>query len=139
MIKHKVSGVILKSGVVSCRIPVTVEFVYDPSDPLAVEIIFDWTDDDGDGASTIWTVARGLLVVGCASPMAYGSGDFRLRLDRASDTVITCMKTPEGHADVGIDAQGLINFLDATTAAVRLGDECLDSAIDEALKEILGS
>lgn len=139
MIKHKVKGVILKSEAETVSVPVTAEFVYDPADPLAVEIIFDWKDIDGEH-SVIWTVSRELLLRGVVSREPYGGGDVRLRYEgEEANRVIMCLRNPSGHADIGLNQQQIVGFLNLTTNAVRFGDECLTESIDEALKEILGS
>lgn len=139
MIKHKVEGVILKSGAETVSVPVIAEFVYDPADPLAVEIIFDWEDGDGPQV-VVWTVSRELLLRGVVSRTPYGGGDVRMRYEgEETNRVIICLRNPSGHADVGLNQEQMVHFLNLTTDVVRFGDECLTGAIDEALKEILGS
>jgi hypothetical protein len=135
MIQHTISGTVFRSGGQRVNIPIEVELAYDEeNDPLAVQMIF--KDVNGE-EEVCWVMGRELVMRGSVSRMPYGAGDVRFRFDPLSGDVLVCLKTDEAHADVSLDRDGLIRFLNATQDACKLGDEPLDDLIDQELKELL--
>lgn len=134
MIQHTVSGHVLKTGGMSVNTPVDVEMAYDEeNDPLAVQMIFKVEEE----AEVCWVMSRELIMRGTTSRMPYGAGDVRFRAEPEFDRVLVCLRTPEGHADIGLNRTELIDFLNCTQSVVPLGREPLDDLIDQELKELL--
>lgn len=99
-------------------------------DPFGVVIEF--TEDGLEGVG--WVVGRELLMRGITSTSPYGQGDFKLR--RAGNTVICCLTSHEGHADVLMPYGPLRDFLSATTDSVPVGEEKVEAELDSFLKEL---
>lgn len=136
MIQHEVTGTVLKTGAISVNQPVTVEMAFDEeNDPLAVQMIFKIEDQE----EVCWVMGRELLMRGTCSLAPYGTGDIRFRSEPYADRVLVCLRSPGGHADVGLKRSELIDFLNRTQAVLKLGDEPLDQLIDEAIEEILSA
>lgn len=113
---------------------VDVRMTYNPEyDPMAVIVEF---TEDGQGGVP-WVMGRELLIRGATSQQPYGHGDVKLR--RAGGVVIVCLESPDGHADVLLPYTALTAFLSATTEAVPVGEEPVDSELDKFLEEVLGS
>lgn len=134
MISSQFQAILARSGQQFCHIPVRVELRYDENDPLAFSITF----TEQGGLSAPWSVSRDLLVeaMGCTTPT--GFGDVRFRHDPLSGHVLTCIKSPDGHADIKLPLQQVREFLEmsedeAAEAVKELGD-----IVDEAIKGILG-
>ena len=134
MIQHTVSGTVLKQDGGYVSVPVDVEVAYDEeNDPLAIQMIF-----KAEGQPEVcWVMGRELMMRGATSRFPYGSGDVRFRAEPEFDRVLVCLRTPGGHADIGLNRTELIDFLNCTQAVVPLGREPLDDLIDQELKELL--
>lgn len=134
MIQDTVNGTILKTGGQLVSIPVQVEMAYDEEhDPLAIQMIFKVEGEE----EKCWIMARELIMYGSTSRMPYGTGDIRFRSDPEHNRVLVCLRTPQGHADVGLNREQLIDFLNRTQAVCKLGDEPIDDLIDDAIEELL--
>ena len=134
MIQHTVSGTILKVGDQHVRMPVQVEMAFDEeNDPLAVQMIFQAQDED----EVCWVMGRELIMRGVTSVIPHGTGDVKFRAEPHLDRVLVCLRSPGGHADVGLNRTELIDFLNQTQAACKLGDEPIEALMDQELKELL--
>lgn len=134
MIQHTVSGTVLKVGDQHVRIPVPVEMAFDEeNDPLAVQMIFKVEDED----EVCWIMGRELVMRGSTSALPYGTGDVRFRVEPHFDRVLVCLRSPGGHADIGLNRTELIDFLNRTQAVCKLGEEPIEDLMDQELKELL--
>lgn len=138
MIKHSVQGLIEGAGGPMRDIPVEIEFCYDPEDPLAVEMTFEYEDEVFGPLVVIWAVSRELLAQGVTSTIPQGRGDIQLHL-ASRDSARIFLSSPDGQARIQLPRQELVRFLNATQDIVRLGEECMDEVIDGAIEEILNS
>jgi hypothetical protein len=134
MIQHTVSGTILKLGDRRFQVQIPVEMAFDEeNDPLAISMIFKVPDQE----EVCWTMGRELVMRGATSSTPYGGGDVRFRSEPDLNRVLVCLRSAGGHADIGLDRNELIAFLNRTQSACKLGDEPLDDLIDQELKELL--
>lgn len=143
MITRKMKAVIARSQNAVAKfmnVPIQVELAWDPdTDPLAVMAIFSLPGDQtasGEDEEIVWVFGRDLLTAGLQSLAPTGLGDVRFRLASvARVNLITCLKSPEGHADVLLPVIDVETFLGETFQHTPLGAEVTDDLVDEFLKE----
>ncbi len=137
MLTEKITAYIAQYGQVRRDTPVNVEFGFDPKhDPFAISALF--KGDIVEDEAQVWTFARDLIMRGSTSISCYGDGDVRFQYFPEKEGVIMCLKNPTGHADVWLDHEELIAFLEKTTELLPVGEESTEEAVDEILKELLG-
>lgn len=131
------TGTMIRSGRYVCRIPVEIDFRYDPvAEPLAVEASI--SSPNIEEGVVVWVFARDLLVTAANTLTGVGEGDVKFRRDEEVGVMFFCIKNPEtlSHADFELPLQSVRTFLAETTteaAAVNL-----DDAVDRFLEEVLG-
>lgn len=137
MITEKIRAHIAHRGYPLAAQPVNTEFAYDEvGDPLVIMVRFTGDDIVEDGEQ-VWAFARELIIRGSqATDEPYGEGD--VRFQQVNGGVIMSLNNATGHADVWLSKPELEAFLEKTTELVPVGQENIESAIDLALKELLG-
>ncbi len=115
-------------------VPVQVDLRYDPSDPYAVQAVFDIGTDE----PVHWVFARDLLdegLVGEAgsgdvitSPARDGEGRLCLRLE---------LRSPDGSAVLLADAENVLRFLGITYQLVPAGTESDHLDLDPVIATLL--
>lgn len=139
MIEKEMTGVILNTAVTGpVRVPVRVGLTYDEiNDPYAVQAVF--ADSAADGDDIHWTFSRDSMYQGVAASGVFsvGSGNVRFKLEPALGALVCCLRSPEGHADIGLPLGDVQSFLDACTQAVPLGRESVEDALDSFIEEVL--
>lgn len=135
MIQDIISGTVLQVGTESVSREVEVEMAFDEeNDPLALMMIF---RVDGEG-EVCWTVARELIMCGATNLFPVGEGDVKVRADYGNGRVLMCLTSPLGHADIGLDREELVDFLNRTQAVCPLGEEPIEALVDQELADLLG-
>lgn len=137
MIEARFKGKLLTSGQQMTNKPVDVELFYDDeNDPLTVQMVLTVVDED----EVCWVVSRELLLRGVASLTPLGDGDVRVRGEAALDTVIVCLRSPQGHADIWYPHGRVVSFLNRTMDACRFGgtaeEETVAGHLDAFLAEL---
>lgn len=134
MTARKLQGVIYKTNGFVVNFPILVDLVYDAeNNPLAVQMIIDG-DRQGD---IVWVFSRDLMASGLRSYTTVGQGDVRFRYNPTDNALLVCLRRPEGHADLGLPAEGVAAFLEKASEEAPFGAEELDSHIDELIEELL--
>lgn len=135
MIQDVINGTVLQVGTESVSQEVEVELAFDEeNDPLALMMIFRVEGED----EVCWTMGRELAMRGVMSLGPYGGGDVRFRADYSNNRVMMCLRTPGGHADVALNREELIDFLNRTQAVCKLGEEPIEALMDQELADLLG-
>jgi hypothetical protein len=80
-----------------------------------------------------------LLQEGSESEVAVGEGDVRIRTDNNGNVVVVCLRSHEGHADLGLPAHWVRPFLMDVQPATAQCAALLDARIDDLIEEILGA
>lgn len=132
MIVREFAGTVLRAGGVNVNNPVLVELVYDPTNPYAVKTSFSAPGEE----AVVWHLGRELLWKGVRSRSALGDGDVRVRA--SGPGVVLCLRSPEGHADIGLPLAEVDQFLADTIIECPFGHEDVDARIDRILADILG-
>lgn len=133
MISATFPAIILKSGSDRVAIPVEVTFTYDADyDPFAVQMLVEVPGEP----DVVWYFSRELLLRGVNSFTPVGSGDVKFRYD-GSDRLLMCLRTPEGHADLGLPHGRVGGFLQETLELASASVECPVEMIDNLIEEIL--
>ena len=109
---------------------ITVDFVYDRSDPWAVSLRFP-ADEDGP---IVWCVARCLLSEGLNQVM--GDGDFRVT--PADGMVRLQLSSPYGAAACAVDIDEMEEFVIESFALVPEGSERRHVDLDALVDALLG-
>jgi hypothetical protein len=108
----------------------TVEFIFDPSDPLeVVTMIFRYPNGGAE-----WTTSRE-VIVDTFEKGAGGIGDLCLSLKL--DKVLLRIRGEDGDADVVIDGYALESFYKAIKQVVPHPRRSVERAIDTVLERIL--
>lgn len=132
MITNEVHAIVLKSNGETCYIPFTASFRWEPENPLAVHMVLHLLEGD-----VTWVVGRELLQRGATSLLSVGDGDVKVKREGpASSRLLVCLKSPEGHADIGFNQPHVVRFLNRTVAVTPIGEESLDTQLDELIEEI---
>jgi hypothetical protein len=132
MITNQVHALILKSNGQNCYIPFQAELKWDPAEPLAVHMVCHLDDGDRD-----WMIGRDLLAEGAVSLKSVGDGDVRIKREGpVSSRLLVCLRSHDGHADLGLNQPHVIRFLGRIQTACPLGQEDITDQIDELIKEI---
>lgn len=118
-------------------VPVNLELKFDPANPISISALF--TGELVEDEAQEWVFGRDLMMRGSVSLQRTGDGDVRFQyLGPQRGGVIMCLNNPTGHADVWLNQEQLVNFLEETAELVEVGAEDMTELIDEALKELLG-
>lgn len=144
MIIHKFVGRVLLTNDTRVNKKVDVTLSWDEEhDPLAVQAFFethidtDEEDEDELEDSVTWTFGRELLYRGVNSHAPVGQGDIKIRYEGvALASVLLCLKTPEGHADIRLPHGEVYSFLTQTFKVCPIGSESLDAGVDDLLADI---
>lgn len=136
MIEAKFEGRLLVTNNTRLDEALSIELYFDEeNDPLAVQMVFKHDEDE-----VCWTVGRELLMRGSVSRAPYGSGDVGFRAEPNKNRILACLKSPEGHADIGLPQDEVIRFLNRTMAACRFGgieeEETVSGHVDALIAEI---
>lgn len=116
-------------------LPVQIELNWDPEiDPLAVQAIIQVEDEE----DVVWHFARDLLVQGCSTLFPCGGGDVKFRYQYNQGVILMCLRNLTGHADLALPAGEVMAFVKETLAIQKLGEEVVDTLLDEAIEEMLG-
>lgn len=135
MIVREFNGRVLMSGGTRCYLPVSIRLSYEPAvDPLAVVM----TVMDGEERIP-WMFALDLLQGGVESETPVGEGDVRIRTGNDGNAVVVCLRSHEGHADLGLPTRLVKSFLAAVGPATSECAVTLDARIDELIEEILNA
>ena len=135
MVTSSFAGRIIQSDGAVVLAPVGVRLTYSPdTDPLAVTMTF--LQDD---SKVVWTVGLDLLQEGVTVREKVGEGDVGFRLSSSRDKLLVCLKSPEGHADLGFPLAPVVAFLGHVQAASASCSVALDNQIDDLIEEILNS
>ncbi|MGW4729317.1 SsgA family sporulation/cell division regulator [Streptomyces shenzhenensis] len=118
----------------SQELPVSATLQYTSGDPYAVHIGFP-PDVSLSGTDVTWTFSRELLQEGMDAPA--GQGDVHIWPCGRAHTVLE-FHAPEGLALIQFDTDALRRFLKRTFAAVALGKENIDVAVDRGLAALVG-
>ncbi|MER6529084.1 SsgA family sporulation/cell division regulator [Streptomyces sp. NPDC001508] len=118
----------------SQELPVSATLRYTSGDPFAVHIGFP-PEVSLSGTDVTWTFSRELLKEGLAAPA--GHGDVHIWPCGRAHTVVE-FHAPEGLALIQFDTYALRRFLRRTFAAVALGKENIDLAVDRGLASLVG-
>lgn len=133
MITKEFQARIKRVGSTDVDAVVSVTLSYDADiDPFAVEAAFSAPDE----ADVTWYFSRDLLSQGSRSLVPCGSGDVKFRLFPDQGTVMVCLRSPGGHADVALPEQEIVDFLSETAGDAQVPDQRVDSLVDEFLKEV---
>lgn len=133
MITKEFQARIKRIGSTDVDVEVRVTLVHDANiDPFAVEAAFSAPDE----ADVTWYFSRDLLLRGSESLAPYGKGDVKFRLLPDQGTVMVCLRSPGGHADVALPEQEIVDFLSETAGDAQVPDQRVDSLVDEFLKEV---
>jgi hypothetical protein len=112
--------------------PVATELTYDSSDPFAVTVAFQTTEDP-----IVWTFARELLAQGLLEPM--GDGDVHVwpTLDDDGVAIVTVeLCSPDGDALVEVRSSDADAFVNRMHAVVAPGQETAYLELDRLIAEI---
>ncbi|MGW3953685.1 SsgA family sporulation/cell division regulator [Streptomyces sp. NPDC004752] len=118
----------------SQELPVSATLRYTAQAPFAVDIGFP-PDASLSGTDVTWTFSRELLQEGLEAPA--GHGDVHIWPCGRAHTVLE-FHAPEGLALIQFDTDVLRRFLKRTFAAVALGQENIDRAVDRDLAALVG-
>ena len=130
--------VVLDSGGMTGRGRMTVlTLLWQPEDPLAVEVLLTAQPDHPALPRGRWVVLRDFLRYGLDE--ATGDGEVRIRPDDVRDAVWFELARPGRAACVPLPRPVVRDFLDRTEAAVPCGEERSDAAIDALLARLLES
>lgn len=134
MISRKFQGMVLKTRNQNVRIPVGIEMAWDrENDPLAIQMIISVPNE----SEIAWWFSRSLLKNGINSVRKTGNGDVRFRYSGVAnglEVLYVCLRNATGHADIGLPHHEMLAFLEQTE---DVGDDCLETLIDEAIEDIL--
>lgn len=112
--------------------PVRSRWSYRADQPYTVTAAFQ-TDRD---RWVEWVFSRELLVEGLTGPA--GVGDVRLRpeAERGLNMLVVEIESPEGHAVLELDLEGVAGFLGATEELVAFGAESEYFDVDALIEEL---
>lgn len=115
--------------------PVLTRWTYCAADPFAISLSIMTRRE----AWIEWDLARDLLVAGLTGPV--GIGDVRVRPERVEDhdAVLVELHSPAGSALLELDQELLRRFVDASLAAVPLGQESAATDLDAEIEKITRS
>ena len=136
MITQTLEGRLLQTGSTRCRLPINVHLSYDPDEnPLAVTMV---VSEAGllDPERIPWEFALDLLQEGSVSHEAVGQGDVKIRIGNEPSTLLICLTSHEGHADLGLPMRAVRSFLANVQPATERCSALLGEQIDELIEEI---
>lgn len=136
MITSKFEGRIHLAMGQRMNIPCEVELAFDEeNDPLSVQMIVTPPGEE----DVVWVFGRELILRGIRSYTAFGEGDVKFRYDPRANQLLVCLKSPGGHADLGLPFEPVANFLEETIKLSAPGAEEVECHVDDLIKEILES
>jgi len=118
--------------------PVWVRFIYAPADPYALTLVMSDQPTFADDCTTVWTVARETVYVGCELRSSAGYGDFYANYI-SEQTVQFAIHAPNiGDTDVVIDVPRpkLSAFLQRTEVLVPVGRESEIIDLDRLITQL---
>jgi hypothetical protein len=131
VISRKFNARVLQSEGERVSTPIKAELTWDgENDPYAVLMIL-----SQDGDEVAWHFSRELLNDGLSARTPVGGGDVKVKSNGV--LVLVCLKSPEGHADIGLPRADVYAFLQQTFEKVPIGFEKCDDQLDEAIRDIL--
>ena len=112
--------------------PVVTRWTYSADDPFAVTLGVRTRSD----RFVEWLVARDLVIDSLRGPA--GCGDIRMSPQRVQgyDIVEIEIRSTDGRAILEVDRDLLMEFVEATTALVAVGDEAAHMDLDAAINKI---
>ena len=112
--------------------PVVTRWTYTVDDPFAVTLGVRTRSD----RFVEWLIARDLVLASLQAPT--GCGDVRMSPQRVQDYDIVEIeiRSTDGRAILEVDRDKLLEFVDATTRLVPVGDELLHVDIDAEIDKI---
>lgn len=135
MISFELPGRILVLDTTQIRPPIQigVTLSYDgENDPLAVQMLV-----DREGEETVaWYFSRLLLANGINNYSPVGAGDVKVRRS-PRNTVVICLRSPSGHADIEVPIDSVVQYLAASMDAYIRAEDRMDELVDRGLKELL--
>jgi hypothetical protein len=130
--------VVIDDGGSTGRGRITVlTLLWQPEDPLAVEILLVAQPDHPALPRGRWVVLRDFLRYGLDEPT--GDGAVRIRPDSARSRVQLELARTGRDAVVSVPTDTLLAFLEQTERAVPSGSERSEEAIDALLAKLLGA
>ena len=111
--------------------------LWDPEDPLAVELLLVAQPDHPALPRGRWVVLRDFLRYGLDEPT--GDGAVRISPDPARERVRLDLARPGRDATVSVPRETVLAFLEQTERAVARGTERSEDAIDALLARLLGT
>lgn len=133
MISSNFRALLVKVDDTPTRIPVMVRAEYDPADPMAVTLIFNYDNED----SSPWTVSYELLEAALKTEHHVGAGDVKFRQDAPQGRLYTCVKSKTGHADVALPLGMVKEFMAQTEDDYIRAQDGIPAQVDALLEEIL--
>lgn len=109
------------------------ELVFEPTDPYAVTMRL-----EARSGSVVWTFARELLAEGLYEPV--GEGDVQVwpcLSNRGDAVVIIELSSPDGTAMLQAPSRAVHDFVAASLAAVPVGAETANLAMDDLISQLL--
>jgi hypothetical protein len=132
VITNQVNAIVLKSGSTSCYVPFEAELRWNSDDPFAVRLVCHLAEGDN-----VWAMSRELLRQGSTSLHRVGEGDIKIRREGpVSSRLLVCLRSHEGHADIGLNQPHVVRFLQRVEQAHPMGSEDVTSQIDDFLEEL---
>jgi hypothetical protein len=129
---------VIDEGGLSGRGRLTVlRLSWEPSDPLAVELVLSAQPDHPALPRGRWVVLRDFLRYALDEPT--GDGAVRLRPDEERDRLWFELARPGRAACVSVPRPLVRDFLARTEQAVPCGEERSDQALDDLLERLLSS
>ena len=115
--------------------PVVTRWSYTASDPFAVSLAVRTRHDRW----VEWLIGRELVIEGLDGPTGEGDVRMRPRAVQGYDIVEIEIRSHDGRAVLEVDRELLRHFVDATLAAVALGDEADRMDLDAEIERITRS
>src|SRR4051812_44689768 len=112
-----------------------LRLIWDPADPLAVQLDVHAEPDHPALPRGEWVILRDFLRYGLEEPT--GDGEVRIRPDEQLDRVWLELERPGRAACVSVSRDVVRSFLDRTDAIVPTGEEGGAAALDALLERLL--
>jgi hypothetical protein len=128
------SATVTVGSPVAAGITFPCDFLYDPTDPFAMTLVF----RPPDRSPITWTFGRDLLLVGIDEPTGVGDVSIApwLGADGHAEVAIT-LSSPDGELQVQARRRDVARFVAEMLEAVPEGAECSTSGFESEVDSIL--
>ena len=130
MIESRFIAAMIKNSTAVAAVETTLS--WDEYDPIAVRFEF----DTGDGFVTWLADFETMAHAAGQWGAKVGSGDVKFKASPAF--LDMCIKSPDGHADIRLPRFTVLAFVEEVRAGMAEALECIDTAVDDFIREVLG-